>query len=267
MQFNDKKFELLRYGRSRDELKDYVTSQDQEIERKENLCDLGIQFSSDGTFKVHIANIAQKCRGSIGWILRVFKSRDSTTMMTLFKSLVLPHLEYCSPLWSPCAASSIRSLESIQQAFTRRIDYLSGKNRPNYWQRLSSLKIYSLERRRERYILLYLVKIINNRVPNPGVDIRTNQRTGIYISPPPISKTSPAWVSRLKRESFLHKGSLIFNCLPSHLRMEENIRSSQESFKSKLDNFLQLVPDQITVPGLVRAANSNSLVDHIHYLN
>ena len=187
-------------------------------------------------------------------------------MLTLFKSLVLPHLEYCSPLWSPGDAATIRSLESIQQSFTRRVDFLSGSDRPNYWERLSILKMYSLERRRERYSILYLVKIINNRVPNPGVDIRVNPRTGISLHPPKIDKQSPAWVSRLRRDSFLYRGPRIFNVLPNHLRMEDSVRISQESYKNRLDSFLQLVPDQPTVPGLQRAANSNSLIDQIHYL-
>ena len=32
--------------------------------------------------------------------LRTFTARDSITMMTLFKSLVLPRLDYGSQLWS-----------------------------------------------------------------------------------------------------------------------------------------------------------------------
>ena len=244
----------------------YISSQGEIIERKDDLRDLGVQFSSDATFTIHVANIAQKCRALVGWIFRVFRTRERNIMLTLFKSLVLPHLEYCSPLWSPGDAASIRSLESIQQSFTRRVDFLSGPNRPNYWERLSLLKMYSLERRRERYSILYLVKIINNRVPNPGLDIRINPRTGVSVHPPKIDKQCPAWVSRLRYDSLLHRGSRLFNVLPSHLRIEDSVRMSQESFKYRLDSFLQLVPDQPTVPGLQRAANSNSLIVQIHYL-
>jgi hypothetical protein len=33
---------------------------------------------------------------------------------------------------------------------------MSGKERPDYWTRLKTLKLYSLERRRERYTVLYM---------------------------------------------------------------------------------------------------------------
>ena len=49
----------------------------------------------------HIQNLCKKCSNLSGWILRTFTTRYSITMMTLFKSLVLPRLDYGSQLWSP----------------------------------------------------------------------------------------------------------------------------------------------------------------------
>jgi hypothetical protein len=40
--------------------------------------------------------------------------------------------------------------------------------------RLKALKLYSLERRRERYTVLYMWKIIRGLVPNPGISTRWN---------------------------------------------------------------------------------------------
>ena len=37
----------------------------------------------------------------LAWILRTFSPRQSTVMMTLFKSLILSRLDYGSQLWSP----------------------------------------------------------------------------------------------------------------------------------------------------------------------
>ena len=38
----------------------------------------------------------------------------------------------------------------------------------NYWDRLTVLKLYSLERRREMYIIMYVFKILKELVPNPN---------------------------------------------------------------------------------------------------
>jgi hypothetical protein len=36
----------------------------------------------------------------------------------------------------------------------------------NYWDRLQPLGLYSLQRRRERYVILYIWKMISGMVPN-----------------------------------------------------------------------------------------------------
>ena len=84
-------------------------------------------------------------------------------MLTLWKSLVLPILDYCSQLWSPSNKGLIQQIESIQQSFTRKIAI--GNLTNNYWDRLSHLKLYSLQRRRERYAIIYVWKILEGHVP------------------------------------------------------------------------------------------------------
>ena len=56
--------------------------------------DLGITMSEDCSFNEHINQRTKQCRQLTGWKLHTFKSRDKCTMLTLFKSLVLPRLEY-----------------------------------------------------------------------------------------------------------------------------------------------------------------------------
>ena len=71
-------------------------------------------------------------------------------------------LEYCSVLWSPSAVGLIQRLEEIQKSFLKQIKGTPKK----YWESLKQLKIYSLQRRRERYCIIYHWKILENRVPN-----------------------------------------------------------------------------------------------------
>ena len=64
----------------------------------------------------------------------------------LFKSLVLPRLEYGSQLWSSATVNQIRAMESMQRKFTKYIDSLSSLS---YRERLIGLHMYSLQQRRE----------------------------------------------------------------------------------------------------------------------
>ena len=67
--------------------------------------DLGITMSGDCSFNEHINMRTKQCRQLTGWILRTFKARDKCVMLTLFKSLVLPRLEYGCQLWSPTSVN------------------------------------------------------------------------------------------------------------------------------------------------------------------
>ena len=89
------------------------------INPSDNVLDLGIFMSSNCSFEFHIPNLYKKCSNLSGWILRTFTTRDNITMMTLFKSLVLPRLDYGSQLWSPNLVKHIDQLEKIQRSFTK----------------------------------------------------------------------------------------------------------------------------------------------------
>ena len=89
--------------------------------------------------------------------------RDPHLMLTLFKSLVLSRLDYASELWSPYLLKHIYLIEKVQRAFTKHI---SGIHNFSYSKRLETLKLYSLQRRRDRYSIIYLWKIVDGLVPN-----------------------------------------------------------------------------------------------------
>ena len=112
----------------------------------ENVRDLEIQVSNDLSWSRHIGSMVTKARSKLSWVFSVFKTRDSTFMTTLYKSLVRSTLEYCCPLWNPRKVAHIQLIEGIQRTFTNRI---SGLQHLNYWERLAHLKLMSLQRRRK----------------------------------------------------------------------------------------------------------------------
>ena len=128
-----------------------------------HVLDLGISMSSNCTFDLHISNLYRRCSNLAGWILRTFTMRDPHLMLTLFKSLVLSRLDYASQLWSPYLLKHIYLIEKVQRAFTKHI---TGIRNFSYSKRLEILKLYSLQRRRERYSIIYAWKIIEGLVPN-----------------------------------------------------------------------------------------------------
>ena len=268
MEFNSKKFELLRFGKSENlrSTTNYISPTGEIIEEKVALRDLGITMKNDLTFDEHIEKIVTKGMQLSGWVLRTFTTRKVDAMLLLFKQLIRSNLEYCCPLWSPNSEELIQKIENVQRTFTRKISGLSGKNRPSYWERLEILKLYSLQRRRERYLILYTVKALNGTVPNLGFTLKTSPRTGPRITVPLTGSSSGIVTPKMKDRSLLVQGAKLFNILPKDLR-DEYDQLSPIGFKNRLDMFLRTIPDQPTIAGLSRVAESNSLIDQIMCLH
>ena len=265
--FNNKKFEVLRHGND-DTLKlttSYTAPDGTIITEKSHLRDLGVTMSADGTFKEHITNICQSARNMCSWILRTFESRSPELMLTLWKSLVIPILDYCSQLWSPSKVGEIQQIEDLQKAFTRKIRRSSPSQ--DYWERLQTYRLYSLERRRERYRIIYVWKTLEGIVPNltgrSKIVARSSFRYGRVCCIPPVSAGPKNRLQGLREGSFCVKGPLLFNALPSHLRNMTGV--SHLTFKKELDMFLRTVADEPLSRGYTaqRKAESNSLLHMI----
>ena len=180
-------------------------------------------------------------------------------MLVLYKAVVLPHLEYCCQVWNPVAIGGIRKLEAVQRTFTARLE---GLGHLNYWQRLQKLNLFSLERRRERYLAIYIWKIVKGLAPpivsggRSEIQITEGGRRGRLCVLPVVDRTSPASTQTLLEHSLPINGPRIFNALPRNLR---DFDGSLETFKSKLDCYLQSVPDQPYLPHYYLPTLSNSV--------
>ena len=163
MSFNAQKFQYICFSpHSSSSSNVYTSSSFDIINYSKNILD-GINVSSDCSFDFHISNLVKRTKHLTGWILRTFSSRDKLTMLTLFKALVMSRLDYGCQLWSPYLIKHINMVEKVQRSFTR---FISGMAGLSYTERLAVLKLYSLQRRRERYIVIYVWKILEGLVPN-----------------------------------------------------------------------------------------------------
>ena len=265
MHFNADKFECLRFWPNPTLAPDYeyLGPDGQAIEVKETLKDLGVHLSSNLTFHVQVEKTVAAASKLAGWGLRTFRRRSLATMKSIWKTLVQPKLDYCSQFWSPGDQESINRLESVQRHFLSKV---STNEDLNYWEKLKAFKMSSQERRRERYMVVFLWKISQGLVNGYSVQFTSaSGRRGRTALPHEVVKSSPASVRRARESSLGVKGARIFNLLPVELR---NIDSNNvEVFKKELDTFLERIPDQPTTSGLGRAAESNSLLHQIQQSN
>ena len=262
MVFNAGKFELLRFWPDSEAAphNQYSAPDGGPIVEKDSLRDLGVRVSSDLTFSVQVDMVVQAGNRVAGWVLRTFRRRGKCLMLTLMRSLIQPRLDYCSQLWSPRDQTSINRLETVQRQFLSQIRDSSLLEK-SYWEKLSLLKVYSQERRRERYQICFLWKLSQGLIDGYSITWQWSDRRGRYCVPHSVPTGVPTKVRRARESTLGVLGAKLFNILPSHLRNENS--GDFALFKNHLDIFLSTVPDQPTTPGLSRAAASNSLLDQV----
>ena len=147
--------------------------------------------------------------------------------MTVWKTLVQTKLDYCSQLWSPSDQANIGRLESIARHFTAKIDGMTGLD---YWERLATLHLYSQERRRERYQILFIWKVAQGLTQGYKATFSQSARRGREMVLSPLCNSAPASVRKSGEVSLQVKGAKLFNIIPRDLRdMNTGI---PEQFKS-----------------------------------
>tara|TARA_B110000196_G_scaffold313297_1_gene319802 strand:- start:36 stop:1004 length:969 start_codon:yes stop_codon:yes gene_type:complete len=263
MKLHERKFEYISHSTGESkllkelpytaELHQYTTPNGTVMTPLDSVRDLGVTITPDLSWSLHINNIVDSANRMSSWILSVFATRDKETMLTLYKSMVRSRIEYSCPLWNPSKIEHIIKLEQVQRHFTSKVKEIKHLH---YWDRLSKLKLMSLQRRRERYCILHLHKIIHHKVANDLNIVSTqNDRRGLHVSVPPILKCTKAKFQSLYDSSFSVQAPRFWNSLPKHIRDEGRF----EPFKAKLTIYMLSIPDQ---PPILGEASGNSI---LHY--
>lgn len=192
--------------------------------------DLGVIMTSEFKFGAQCVAAERKAQKILGYIKRVFTHRNRQTVMTLYKSLVRPHLEYAVQFWSPSYRCDIERLERIQARATKLVPEIRNKG---YARRLLDLDLLTLEQRRLRGQLIETFKIIRGHStldPTKIFSFNTNPtRNHGYKLDIPRFRTNKF------RDLMTVKVCSVWNALPEELVNTPSV----ESFKRNLDKIIR----------------------------
>jgi len=114
------KCKVLRYGRMNTGIDPLYSMYGEPIESVNNEKDLGIVFSKDLKVANHCGQCYSKANRMLGLISRTIRHKNPSILLSLYKSLVRPHLDYCcSSVWNPHYCKDKALLERVQHRFTR----------------------------------------------------------------------------------------------------------------------------------------------------
>ena len=162
MEFNVSKCKVVHYGKG--SCGYGYNMNKQPIEEVECEKDLGVTFCQDLKVSAHCKEAYSKANRMLGLISRTIKYRNLQSLMNLYKTLVRPHLDYCSSVWNPHFIKDKSLLERVQHRFTRLFPHL--RSLP-YEERISQLGLWSLEERRNRADLIEIFKMVKGFTATP----------------------------------------------------------------------------------------------------
>ena len=128
------------------------------IPNSADVVDLGILINTNLKPSAQCRRAAAKAQRMLAIIKMAFASFDIRTLTLLYKTFVLPLLDYCSVVWCPYYVKDIEVLERVQRRFTRILPIYRGLP---YSKRLEKYNLKSLFARRLLSDLICVFKIIH----------------------------------------------------------------------------------------------------------
>ena len=120
--------------------------------------DLGVKIDNLLKFTDHCQAKINTANKTLGFIRHSFQYMDKEIFSMLYKSLVRPHLEFASCVWSPQHKYNKDALERVQRRATKLVP---GLYNLSYSDRLKELGLETLEYRRRRADMLETYRILN----------------------------------------------------------------------------------------------------------
>ena len=125
----------------------------------------------------------------------------------------------------------------------------------NYHERLNSLKLYSMQRRREQFLIIHIFKIEKSLTPNNlHLVFYDNRRFSVQCRRK-LPKLKKSHLYTQTFNSFPSVGPALYNLIPRNILESQTL----ETFKSRLDKILLQIPDQPPLPSYPTLHNNSLL--------
>ena len=240
LQLNPTKCKFISITRKRTSYPSVYSINNINLDQVNNLPLLGVIISDKLNWDAHVKDVIARSNKLLGFIRHVAGESPPEVLLQLYRTMVLPILDYCSPVWMPHTKRLKNALERVQRTATRAI--LHQKRREEeYNVRLERLDLSYLSQRRE-YMSISLVSkcLLNVDCCNamPALNkIRPNSRHPDHLIFHHLKAKTDAFLYH-SIQRFPKKWSDLprhitdiylcnsFNCFKSHLR--DHFQSIQE---------------------------------------
>ena len=188
-----------------------------QLEMVKHLKYLGVIIDCNLTWSQQIENVRLKAVRNLHLLRRARYFIDRATALTLYKTLIQSHLDYCCTVWINGHLSHLRRLQIIQNRALRIV--LKVNNRFNRQTLYNTLKVDCLIDRWKKQALILIYKLLNNMLPQilgARIEIR---ESNYNLRNHDILISLPKPKSNFLKNSPLYSASKLFNSLPQETRI------------------------------------------------
>jgi len=191
---------------------------------------LGVTLDKRLIYKEHITEQLKKVYAKTAALKRISRFISVNTMTLLYKTFIVPHLEYCSTLFIGLGKVQANRLEDANYYILRTLFRVKNNS---YESLLELVKSNTLRHRRYYQALILIYKCLNSIGPSYITDFLNLRHVGYNLRGQGSNLAQPHFNSEWMHKSFSFIANKIWNKLPMEVRKSENIKD----FKTALKKF------------------------------
>ena len=196
--------------------------------------DLGVIVDTSLKFHEHINTLSLKVSGLCHSFLKAIVCRSPKLMLFLLTTHIRPVLEYGSCLWHTGFVEDLRKLERVQRRWTKRVE---GLRDLSYAERLSELRLFSIQGRLTRADLIQYWKIFHGKSCIKAPSMFAQSQSSATRGHPLKIVVSRANTD-VRQRFFSQRGVNMWNSLPAEVVTAPDL----QSFKRGL---AEAIPDKL----------------------
>ena len=242
LKFNLKKCSIITFSRKRNNIHFYYNMNGFVLKHEQSIKDLGVTVESDLSWDKHIESVVKKAYNVLWFLKRTLRNSVNSSVKSIFyTSLVRPHLEYGSIIWSVITKKNLKLLERVQRQAT---NYIIGNSGLDYKSRLKICDMLPLSYRREILDINFLYRSIHRNTLSIILDkIRFSGRRGKLL----INDVNLGLLliqnanSEIYKHFYTHRIVPLWNSVPCDIRSLEFRRNGAQFKRHLRDYFRKLV--------------------------
>ena len=204
-----------------------------ELERVEHAKSLGVTIDKNLNWSIHVDNIVKKVSSCVGALKRVRSFVSSETAILIYKSLILPHFDYCSTVWSGLGAELSDKLQKLQNRAARVITKTGYETRSS--ELLSKLGWDKLSLRREKQKATFMFKTMSKLVPENIQKLfeKKNIQLKYNIRNQESALVLPKPRTEYLKKCFSYSGAKLWNGLSSSTKTARTVSQFKKQIESE----------------------------------